>query len=178
MALQIKLQFTELTHSPKMALQIKGTVGPDRISLRVLSLDRPLKGHQPLYVFDFLILILNIWEEFKVLSRFMQKKSNLLLIRITVCIKYFIWWKSPQKCCSILVWIADCWFSSNILLTSRNPKNNCWLSRIFGARFGGKDRGLWPYNPWSQQGGWLIYEYVPLELISSVCTVTTIHLQN
>jgi hypothetical protein len=22
----------------------------------------------------------------------------------------------------ILVWIADCWFSSNILLTSRNPK--------------------------------------------------------
>jgi hypothetical protein len=60
MALQIKLQFTELTHSPKMALQIKGTVGPDRISLRVVSLDRPLKGHQPLYVFDFLILILNI----------------------------------------------------------------------------------------------------------------------
>jgi hypothetical protein len=31
---------------------------------------------------------------------------------------------------------------SNILLTSRNPKNNCGLSCIFGARFGGKDRGL------------------------------------
>ncbi len=39
---------------------IKGTVRPDWISLRVVSLDRPLKGHQPLYVFDFLILILNI----------------------------------------------------------------------------------------------------------------------
>jgi hypothetical protein len=50
-----------------------------------------------------------------------------------------------------LVWIADCWFSSNILLTSRNPKNNCWISRIFGVRFGRKDRGLCPYNPWSHQ---------------------------
>ncbi len=39
----------------------------------MVSLDRPLKGHQPLYVFDFLTLIFNIWEEFKVLSRFMQK---------------------------------------------------------------------------------------------------------
>ena len=41
-------------------------------------------------------------------------------------------------------------------LTNRNPKNNCWLSHIFGVRFGGKDCGLCPwYNPWSQQGGWL-----------------------
>ncbi len=39
---------------------------------------------------------------------------------------------------SILVWIAVCWFSSNILLSSRNPKSNCWLSRIFEDRFGGK----------------------------------------
>ncbi len=31
----------------------KGTVWHDCISLRVVSLDRPLKGHQPLYVFDF-----------------------------------------------------------------------------------------------------------------------------
>ena len=52
---------------------IKGTIRPDWISLRVVSLDGPLKGHQPLYVFDFLILLLNILKDFKVLSRFMQK---------------------------------------------------------------------------------------------------------
>jgi hypothetical protein len=34
----------------------------------------------------------------------------------------------------------------NILLTSRNPKNNCWLSRVFGARYGRKDCDLCPYN--------------------------------
>ncbi len=34
---------------------------------------RPWKGHQPLKVFDFLISVLNIWKEFKVLSRFIQK---------------------------------------------------------------------------------------------------------
>ncbi len=40
--------------------------------MRVVSLESPLKGHQPLYVFDFLISVLNIWNNFKVLSRFMQ----------------------------------------------------------------------------------------------------------
>jgi hypothetical protein len=51
-----------------------------------------------------------------------------------------------------LVWIAEWW---NSLHTSCNPKNNGWISRIFGARFGGKDCGLCPYNPWSQQLGGL-----------------------
>ncbi len=50
----------------------KGTVRPDWISMRVVPLESPLKGHQPLYVFDFLISVLNIWNNFKVLSRFMQ----------------------------------------------------------------------------------------------------------
>ncbi len=40
--------------------------------MRVLPLESPLKGHQPLYIFDFLISVLNIWNNFKVLSRFMQ----------------------------------------------------------------------------------------------------------
>jgi len=51
---------------------VKGTVRPDWICIRVVPLDRPWNGHQPLYVYDFLILILNIWIDFKVLSRFMQ----------------------------------------------------------------------------------------------------------
>ncbi len=51
----------------------KGTVRPDGIYMRVVSLESPLKGHQPLYVLNILFLILNIWKDFKVLSRFMQK---------------------------------------------------------------------------------------------------------
>ncbi len=47
----------------------------------------------------------------------------------------FICWKNPPKGYSILVWIAGCWNSSNILLTGHNPKNNCRLSGIFGAWF-------------------------------------------
>ncbi len=50
----------------------KGTVRPDWICMRVVPLESPLKGHQPLYVFDFLISVLNIWKNFKVLSCFMQ----------------------------------------------------------------------------------------------------------
>jgi hypothetical protein len=38
----------------------KGTVRPDWICMRVLPLESPLKGYQPLYVFDFLISVLNI----------------------------------------------------------------------------------------------------------------------
>jgi hypothetical protein len=32
--------------------------------------------------------------------------------------------KIRQRCCTILVWIAGCWSFSNILLRSRNPKDN------------------------------------------------------
>ncbi len=53
--------------------RFKGTVRSDWICMRVVSLESPLKGHQPLYVLNFLFLILNIWKDFKVLSRFMQK---------------------------------------------------------------------------------------------------------
>jgi hypothetical protein len=41
-------------------------------SLRVVPLDRLLLGHQQLYVFNFLTLILNILLEFKVLSHLIQ----------------------------------------------------------------------------------------------------------
>ncbi len=70
-------------------------------------------------------------------------QSNLLFVPITVCKdsclpigwRTFIWWKNPPQCCSILVWIAGCW---NSLLTSRNPKSNWCISRIFGAQFAEK----------------------------------------
>jgi hypothetical protein len=51
-----------------------------------------------------------------------------------------------------LVWIAGRW---NPSLTSRNPKNNSCLSRIFGALFGRTVRGLCTYKPGSEQAGGL-----------------------
>ena len=87
-----------------------------------------------------------------------KNESNLLLVRFTVCIesclpigwRTFIWWKNPPKCSSILVWVAEWW---NCLHASRNPKNNWCLSRIYGIRFGEKDRGLSTYKPWTEQAG-------------------------
>ncbi len=135
----------------------KGTVRPDWIWMRVVPLDSPLKGHQPLRVFDFLISVLNIWNNFKVLSRFMQN-----------------WTQTPS--CSdhglhkILssYWLAHCYLikkSTKVALylgvdcgmmdTSRNPKNNWCLSRIYGIPFGEKDHGLSTCKPWSEQAGGL-----------------------
>ncbi len=51
--------------------------------MRVVSLESPLKGHQPLYVFNFIFLILNIWKDFKVLSSFMQKWSGGIAWRLS-----------------------------------------------------------------------------------------------
>ncbi len=87
-----------------------------------------------------------------------KNESNLLLVRITVCIesclpigwRTFIWWKNPPKCSSILVWIAERW---NVLLASCSPQNNWCLSHIFGARFGKKDRRLSTCKPWTEQAG-------------------------
>ncbi len=58
-----------------------------------------------MYVFDFLLLLLNIWEDFKVLGPFMLNESNLLLVWISVCMesclpiawRTFIWWKISQS---------------------------------------------------------------------------------
>ncbi len=111
--------------------------------MRVVSLKSPWKGHQPLYVFDFLISLLNILKDFKVLSRFMQNSTQSPACSFTVCIecclpigwRTFIWWKNPPKCSSILVRVTE-WL--NFLPANRNPKNNCCLSRIYGIRFGEK----------------------------------------
>ncbi len=91
------------------------------------------------------------WKDFKILSRFMQKCIQPpAYVCIASCLP--IGWRTFVRC-SILVWIAGCW---NFLLTSHNPKNNWCLSRIFGAWFGKKDRGLSTCKPWSKQvGGWI-----------------------
>ncbi len=98
--------------------------------------------------FIFFISVLNIWKVFKVLSRFKQKWikpascSGLYRILSSHWLAHFFYEKNRQRI--KLFWIAGCWNSS---LTSRNPKNNCCLSRIFWERFGGKNRGLCTYKP-------------------------------
>ncbi len=84
---------------------------------------------------------------------------------LLICWCTFIWWKNPPKCCSILVWTAGCW---NSLLQSRNPKNNWCFSRIFGALFGGKDRGLSTCKPWFKQAGsWIHFCMKRLRILNS-----------
>jgi hypothetical protein len=63
---QILVFFTN-QHGPEYRIcrshfesSLKGTVRPDWICMKVVPLESPLKGHQPLYVFDFLISVLNI----------------------------------------------------------------------------------------------------------------------
>jgi hypothetical protein len=47
-------------HRENEKMKVKGTVWPDWICMRVVPLESPLKGHQPLYILDFLISVLNI----------------------------------------------------------------------------------------------------------------------
>jgi hypothetical protein len=67
-----KYCISNLWHGGYLKAVLKGTVRPDWICMRVVPLDRPWKEHQPLYFFDFLIWLWNIWKDFKVLSRFIH----------------------------------------------------------------------------------------------------------
>ncbi len=102
----------------------KGTVRPDWICIRVVSLENPLKGHKPLYVFNFLFLTLNIWQEFKVLSRSMQKglQSSCLFGSRFACAQAVIFFAKPYSInagvTSIVLWVeAWEWRTSSF----RNP---------------------------------------------------------
>ncbi len=98
----------------------KGTVRPDWICMRVVPLESPLKGHQPLYVFDFLISVLNIWNNFRVLSRFMQN------------------WTQPPACSDhglhrILSsnWLAHCYLMKKITKVHLYFGLNCGMMKFF-----------------------------------------------
>ncbi len=120
--------------------------------MRVVSLESPWKGHQPIYVLNFYFWSWIFEKTSKFWAASCKNEYNLLLVRITVCIEsclpigwhIFIWWKNPPKSYSILVWIAEWW---NSLPSSRNPNNIWYLFHIFGARFGEKDRGLSTCKP-------------------------------
>jgi hypothetical protein len=131
--------------------------------MRVVPLESPLKD---INRYMFLIFLFQYWilkqlQSSELLHAKLNPTSCLFGSRITGCIEpclsigwhTVIWWKNPPKWRSILVLIAE-WCNS--LLTSRNPKNNWCLSRIYGARFGEKDLGLsTACKPWSEQAGGL-----------------------
>ncbi len=143
------------------------------------------KDIDALYVSDFFILILNIWEEFKFVSRFIQKliqppacwDHGLFSILSSCWLSHFYMLKKSAKYCSILVWIADCWFSSNILQAVIPRKT---VDCIFGALFGRKNRCMCPYKMiqpviptrkmirgifvWSGSELWSLFKYSKLKL--------------
>ena len=64
----------------------KGTVRPDWICMRVVSLKSPLKGHQPLYVYNFFIFDLEFLKQLQSSEPLHPKRPLiLLLVRFTVC---------------------------------------------------------------------------------------------
>ncbi len=137
-----------------------GQIGSAREWYHWIGLEKKINRYMFFY---FFISLLNIWKDFKVLSRFIQKWIQPPACYITVCLesclpigwRTFIWWKNLPKGCSIWFGLRYVRDSSNILLTSRNPKDNCWPSRIFGDRFGGKRLRFVAIHPWSQQVGGL-----------------------
>ncbi len=65
---------------------LKGTVRPDWICMRVVSLESALKGHQPLQVFNFFISLLNILKRLQSPEPLHAELNPiLLLVRFTVC---------------------------------------------------------------------------------------------
>ncbi len=65
---------------------LKGTVRPDWICMRVVSLKSPLKGHQPLYVLNFLFFYLEFLKQLQSSEPLHAKRPLiLLLVRFTVC---------------------------------------------------------------------------------------------
>ena len=107
-----------------LKIQLKGTVQPDWICMRVVPvpLESPLKGHQPLYVFDFLISVLNIWNNFKFLSHFMQN------------------WTQPPACSDhglhrILIlssyWLAHCYLMKKSTKVALYRGLDCGMMKFF-----------------------------------------------
>ncbi len=105
--------------------------------MRVVSLESPLKGHQPLKVFNFFLSLLNILKDFKVLSRFMQNgiQSSCLFGSRFACAQATIFFTKPYSInagdTSIVLWIAPWeWRSSSFC----NPnQNRAALWRIFSS---------------------------------------------
>ncbi len=67
----------------------------------------------------------------------------------------FMCWKNPPKCCSMLVWIADCWFSSIIYSQAIIPRTIVDSPAFLEHGSAEKIAVRAHYNLWSQQVGGL-----------------------
>ncbi len=111
----------------------------------------------------FLIFYFHSWI-FEKTSKFWaascKNESNILLVRITVCLESClpIGWHTffMKKSAKVLLYFGlDCGMLE-FFTTSHKPKNNWNPSRIFVARFSGKDHGFSICKPWSKQAwGWI-----------------------
>ncbi len=125
--------------------------------MRVVPLNRPWKGHQPLQVFDFWISVLNIWKDFKVLSRFIQKlirppgcsDYGLYRIRSSYWLAHFYLLKNPPKGYTIWFGLQDVGILQIFYSRALIQRTIVDFPAFFFAQFGRKYRGLWPYKPWS-----------------------------
>ncbi len=125
--------------------------------MREVPLNRPWKGHQPLYVFEFFSLIFDKSSKFWIPSR--KNKSNLLPVRITICMCSNFSAKPCSKNArkvSIVLWItAREWR----IPTSRNPNQNraaLWL--IFSSNRSApanRKTGFYEKLLSEQAGGWI-----------------------
>ncbi len=123
--------------------------------------------------FNFLISILNIWKDFKVLSRFMQKWIQPPLVLITVCIEscLSIGWctfnlrKNLSKRCLIFIWICG---TLEFFTQELQSKEQLMTLPHFWSTVGGKDRGLSTCKQWSKQlGGWINFCKKQLRTLNS-----------
>ncbi len=159
----------------------KDNVQSDWICMRVVPLDRPWKGHQPLQVFDFLILVLNIWKDFNVLSRFTQKLiqppaySDHGLFRILSSYWLARFYLLKKSCkgqhyfsldCGILAFFKYSPSSKEQLLTFRHFWSNCSAEKIAVCAHTNRDPNKQEVEfifVWSGLDLWSLYKNLKLK---------------
>ncbi len=127
--------------------------------LHWIGLEKDISRYRFLIFFFFTL-------EFEKTSKFWavscKNESNLLLVRITVCIESclpigwhnLIWWKICQSAALFWFGLRDVGILYSQVVIQRT--NSC-LSCVFGAWFSGKDRDLSTCKPWSKQVGCWIH---------------------
>jgi hypothetical protein len=117
-------------------MTFKGTVGPDWICMRVVSLESPLKGHQPLYVFNFFIFDLEYLIRVQSSEPLHAKRPLiLLLVPFTVCMcssRDLFRQTVPQKCGRDINCPVGCGLRvNNFIIPQSKPKKSWTLVEFF-----------------------------------------------
>ncbi len=105
-----------------VAQYIKGTNWPDKIRARVVPIERPKQGHTSLQIFDFSIMIIDFFKEFKILGCVLPK---------SVCSYYYI----PQTLIRQYICENYRWFdcekkSFRVRVTQRFCRFFHWIAKV------------------------------------------------